>query len=176
VRDGTLGQSRRMLVTAGITGGLTMLAGTASASAGPGTGREATAGRPVRERRNRAAVIRAFERHNAGGDVFEILHDDVEWTIVNGRTYTSKAEFLTEGAAPVRNRLASTLVKTIQDVRSDGDTVIIRFQGDATATDGLAYHNEYCWVWQLRAGRVVRSHAYLDMIAVRDLVDRIPIG
>ena len=168
--------SRRLLLTAGIAGGLTVLAGAGTASAasrepvgGPGPGQ------PAEERRNRAAVLRAFARQNAGGDIYEILHDDVEWTIVNGRTYTSKAEFLAEGSAPILDRLATTLVMTIQDMWTDGHTVIIRFEGDATAIDGVDYHNEYCWIWQMRGGRVVRCNAFLDMIAVRELVDRIDL-
>ncbi|MFE3249797.1 nuclear transport factor 2 family protein [Streptomyces sp. NPDC059209] len=175
--NGTSRQSRRAFVTAGVTGGLTMVAGTAIASAGPHEDIDAArSGRPARERRNRAAVARAFERQNAGGDIYEILHDDVEWTIVNGRTYTSKADFLAEGSAPIMDRLASTLVMTVQDLWTDGDTVIIRFYGDAVAIDGVEYHNEYCWVWQLLGGRVMRSHAYLDMIAVQELIDRIEVG
>ncbi|MFC4008048.1 nuclear transport factor 2 family protein [Nonomuraea purpurea] len=154
-----------------------MLSGSATASA---ASREAVGGphsdRLTREGRNKAAVIRAFERQNAGGDIYEILHDDVEWKIVNGRTYTSKAEFLTEGSAPILDRLASVLVMTIRDLWTEGDTVVIRFDGHATAVDGVEYHNEYCWIWQLRGGHVVRCHAFLDMIAVRELVERIELN
>ncbi|WP_199180161.1 MULTISPECIES: nuclear transport factor 2 family protein [Micromonospora] len=163
-----------MLLTAGIAGGLTVLAGAGVASAG-GPRNPDVPGRPAMERRNMEAVRRAFARQNAGGDIYDILHDEVEWTIVNGRTYTSKAEFLAQGSAPIMDRLASTLVMTIRDMWADGDTVIIRFAGDATATDGVDYHNEYCWIWQLRGGDVVRSHAFLDMVAVRELIDRIDL-
>ncbi|MFF5109885.1 nuclear transport factor 2 family protein [Streptosporangium sp. NPDC000509] len=174
--NGMSQRSRRTFVTAGIAGGLMMVSGTAGASAAPHEDAGAArSGRSARERRNRAAVLRAFERQNAGGDIYEILHDDVKWTIVNGRTYTSKAEFLAQGSAPIMDRLASTLVMTIHDLWSEGDTVIIRFAGDATAIDGVEYHNEYCWVWRLQGGRVMRSHAYLDMIAVRELVDRVEL-
>lgn len=161
-------RGRRAFVTAGAASGLTLLGGTARADG-------ERSGPPSRERRNRAAVLRAFERQNAGGDLYEILHDDVEWTIVNGRTYASKAEFLTQGSAPVLDRLASTLVMTIRELWTDGDTVVVHFEGDATAVDGVAYHNEYCWIWQLRGGRVVRCHAFLDMIAVRELIERVDL-
>ncbi|MER5643010.1 nuclear transport factor 2 family protein [Streptosporangium sp. NPDC002524] len=175
--DSTSHQGRRVFMTAAVAGGLTILSGSATASA---ASREAAGGPPpdrlTREGRNKAAVIRAFERQNAGGDLYEILHDDVEWKIVNGRTYTSKAEFLTEGSAPVLDRLASVLVMTIRDLWTEGDTVVVRFDGRATAVDGVEYRNEYCWVWQLRGGRVVRCHAFLDMIAVRELVERIELN
>jgi ketosteroid isomerase-like protein len=177
LRKNTSQQSRRTFIAAGVVGGLSMATGTASASAGHHQDVDAArSGRSVRERRNSAAVLRAFERQNAGGDIYEILHDEVEWSIVNGRTYTSKAEFLEEGSAPILDRLASTLVMTIQDLWADGDTVIIRFYGDATAIDGVEYHNEYCWVWQLQDCRVIRSHAFLDMTAVRMLIDRIELS
>ncbi|RIV39748.1 nuclear transport factor 2 family protein [Micromonospora radicis] len=91
---------------------------------------------------------------------------------VGGRTYPSKADFLAEGAAPIMDRLATTLVTTIRDVWADGDTVIVRFDGDATAIDGV----EYCWIWQLRHERVVRCYAFLDLIAVRELVDRVELA
>ncbi|MGI5215679.1 nuclear transport factor 2 family protein [Plantactinospora sp. CA-290183] len=174
--SGTSGQSRRVLMTAALTGGLTMLAGTAPASAGPREdGGGPASGRSARERRNKAAVLRAFAQQNAGGDLYEILHDDIDWTIVNGRTYTSKAEFLAEGSAPVMDRLVPPLVMTVQDLWTEGDIVIVRFVGDATAIDGIPYHNEYCWVWQLRGGQVVRCHAFLDMLAVRELVERVDL-
>ncbi|WP_428964835.1 hypothetical protein [Micromonospora fluostatini] len=108
--------SRRLLVTAGIAGGLTVVAGTSAAAAGSREHDDGPrADRRARERRDTAAVLRAFERQNAGGDIYEILHDDVRWTIVNGRTYRSKAEFLAEGSAPILDRLAPTLVMTIRD-------------------------------------------------------------
>ncbi|MFB6981577.1 nuclear transport factor 2 family protein [Streptomyces scopuliridis] len=176
--NGTSGQGgRRAFMTAGVGGGLAVLGSGATASgttqqdAGPGQ-----SDLPVREHRNKAATLRAFKRQNAGGDIYEILHDDVEWKIVNGRTYVSKAEFLAEGSAPIMDRLATTLVMTISDLWTDGDTVIIRFEGDSTATDGVAYHNEYCWVWEMRGGLVTRCYAFLDMMAVRELVDRIDLG
>ncbi|MEV6814370.1 nuclear transport factor 2 family protein [Micromonospora sp. NPDC051296] len=176
MKDSATQHSRRVLLTAGVAGGLTALAGAGAASAAPAEragGRGP--GKPGEEGRNRAAVLRAFARQNAGGDIYEILHDDVRWTIVNGRTYTSKAEFLAEGSAPILDRLASILRMTIKDMWTDGDTVIIRFEGDATATDGVDYHNEYCWIWQMRGGKVVRCHAFLDMIAVRELIERVEL-
>ncbi|WP_434740624.1 nuclear transport factor 2 family protein [Micromonospora sp. SH-82] len=174
--DSAMQHNRRRLLTAGVAGGLAALAGAGAASAAP-TGQISGqgSGRPGEEHRNRAAVLRAFARQNAGGDIYEILHDDVQWTIVNGRTYTSKAEFLAEGSAPILDRLGSILRMTVKEMWTDRDTVVIRFEGDATAIDGVEYHNEYCWIWQLRGGEVVRCHAFLDMIAVRELVDRIEL-
>jgi uncharacterized protein len=175
-KDNARQHSRRVLLTAGVVGGVTTLsgAGVASAALAERAGGRGP-GKPGEEGRNRAAVLGAFARQNAGGDLYEILHDDVRWTIGNGRTYTSKAEFLAEGSAPVLDRLASILRMTIKEMWTEGDTVIIRFEGDATAIDGVDYHNEYCWIWQMRGGKVVRCHAFLDMVAVRELIERVEL-
>lgn len=166
-------RSRRGFVTlAAATGGL-LLTGT-PAEAAPPHGRSPLRPRePGRERANKATVRRAFERQNSGGSVYDILDEHVVWTVVNGRTYHGRREFLEEGSAPILTRLATPLRMTPQDLWADGDTVVARFEGDATALDGLPYHNEYCWVLAFRRGSVVRVHAYLDMVAVAELIDRV---
>ncbi|MFH8617170.1 nuclear transport factor 2 family protein [Streptomyces sp. NPDC017979] len=166
--------SRRAFVAlAAASGTATLLGSPAQAAphrdttpdAGPESGRE---------RGNKALVRRAFARQNGGGSFFDVLHPDVVWSIVNGRTYHGKQAFLDEGSAPVTTRLATHLVMTPHHLWADGDTVITRFAGDATALDGLPYHNEYCWVLAFRRNQVVRAHAYLDTTALTDLIDRVP--
>ncbi|MEV8350204.1 nuclear transport factor 2 family protein [Streptomyces niveus] len=166
-------RSRRGFVTlAAATGGL-LVAGT-PAEAIPRHGRSlATPHGSDRERVNKAIVRRAFARQNSGGSFYEILDEHVVWTVVNGRTYDSRQEFLEEGSAPILTRLATHLHMTPQDLWADGDTVVARFEGDATALDGLPYHNEYCWVLTFRRDAVVRAHAYLDMVAVTELIERV---
>ncbi|RZQ60996.1 nuclear transport factor 2 family protein [Amycolatopsis suaedae] len=58
-------------------------------------------------------------------------------------------------------------------MKTTGDVVVAQFTGDAVALDGLPYRNDYCWVLTFRRGLVVRAHAYLDMVAVGELVDRV---
>lgn len=166
--------SRRGFVSlAAVTGGLLLTGPPAAASPHPD---EAPDGSRTsdRERLNKALVLRAFARQNNGGSFYEILDERVLWTVVNGRTYRSKREFLDEGSAPILTRLATYLHMTPQNLWADGDTVIARFEGNATALDGLPYRNEYCWVLTLRGNAVVRAYAYLDMVAVGELIDRVP--
>ncbi|GGM06548.1 MULTISPECIES: nuclear transport factor 2 family protein [Micromonospora] len=142
--------------------------GTPDGSPGGGRGRG-------REERNRQLVMAAFARQNSGGSFYDILADDVRWSIVNGRTYDSRAEFLAEGSAPILDRLRTILRMRPLQVWTDGDTVIVHFEADAVALDGLAYHNEYCWILRMRANQVFRVHAFLDMVAVANLVDRVKL-
>lgn len=124
-------------------------------------------------RGGKAIVLAAFARQNSGGSFYDILHPGVEWTVVNGRTYRDKQEFLAEGAAPVLTRLKTVLRMTPGNLIEEGDTVVAQFTGDAVALDGQPYHNDYCWVLTFRRGLVVRVHAYLDMAVVRELVARV---
>ncbi|SMD27397.1 nuclear transport factor 2 family protein [Kibdelosporangium aridum] len=126
------------------------------------------------EQRNKARVRHAFARQNSGGSFYEILADDVVWTIVNGRTYHGKRQFLTEGAAPVLSRLRTSLHMTPLELWADRDTVIAMFDGDAVALDGVGYHNNYCWIMRFRESQVVRVFAFLDTVAVNELIARVP--
>ncbi|RDG38183.1 nuclear transport factor 2 family protein [Streptomyces corynorhini] len=166
-------RSRRGFVTlAAATGGL-LFAGT-PAEAIPHRGRSPVTPRESdRERVNKALVREAFARQNGGGSFYDVLDEHAVWTVVNGRTYRSRREFLEEGSAPILTRLGTYLHMTPQELWADGDTVIARFEGDATALDGLPYHNEYCWVLTFRRDAVVRAYAYLDMVAVNELIDRV---
>ncbi|MFD3525139.1 nuclear transport factor 2 family protein [Streptomyces sp. NPDC058653] len=125
--------------------------------------------------RNKALLRWAFGQQNSGGSVYEVLADDVVWSVVNGRTYQGKHQFLAEGAAPVLDRLDTPLLMRILEMWAERDTVVVRFEADATALDGVAYHNEYCWIMVLRGSRVVRVNAFLDMVAVGDLIERVQL-
>ncbi|MEU6715495.1 nuclear transport factor 2 family protein [Nonomuraea sp. NPDC046802] len=125
---------------------------------------------------NKAIVREAFARQNSGGSFYDILHDRVTWTVVNGRTYRSKKEFLDEGAAPILTRLKTILRMTPSNLLAARDTVVAQFTGEAIALDGRPYRNDYCWVLTFRRGLVVRAHAYLDTVAIRELMDRVNPG
>ncbi|GAB3739776.1 nuclear transport factor 2 family protein [Microlunatus parietis] len=122
---------------------------------------------------NKAIVRRAFALQNSGGSFYDILHDRVTWTVVNGRTYYSKQEFLDEGSGPILTRLKTILRMTPSNLLASGNTVVAQFTGEAIALDGLPYRNDYCWVLTLRRGLVVQAHAYLDTVAIRELIDRV---
>ena len=48
-----------------------------------------------------------------------------------------------------------------------------RWRGTATALDGRPYVNEYAWVMTMRDDQVVRVTAYLDLVALGDLLRRV---
>lgn len=133
----------------------------AACSATPRGGPEGRAGS------NKELVARAFERWRAGtGGPFELLDEQAEWTITGSspysRTYPSRRDFMDEVIGPFNARLSSPLVPTVRGLYADGDTVVVLFDGQAMAIDGLAYRNTYAWLLRMDNGRVVEVTAVFD--------------
>ncbi|GGE85311.1 ketosteroid isomerase [Sphingomonas prati] len=119
---------------------------------------------------NKATVRRAFDAWAAGGtDFFDILADDVVWTIQgsgpNAKTYRSKAELVEKALAPFGARVSVPLKPTVRSMYADGDEVITVFDGVAQTNDGKPYRNTYAWFFTMRDGKVVTARAFLDLPA-----------
>ena len=116
---------------------------------------------------NREIVRAAFDRWSAGtGGPFELLAEEAQWTIVGSsplsKTYQSKQQFLAEVITPFNDRLSRPLVPSVRRLYSDGDTVIVLFDGSALARDGQPYRNTYAWFLQMENGRILRATAFFD--------------
>jgi ketosteroid isomerase-like protein len=125
------------------------------------------------EARNRAAVNAGFDAwKNGTGSPYDLLADDVTWTIVGNSvvsgTYTSRQEFLSKVIAPINAKLSSRLVPTIRDVYSDGATVVVYFTAEGTAHGGQPYRNSYAWFSELSQEKIVKATAFFDSIAFND--------
>jgi ketosteroid isomerase-like protein len=116
---------------------------------------------------NRAMVAAAFERWRARtGGPFELLADDAQWTIVGSsplsKTYPTKLHFMEEVINPFNARVAQPLMPTVHRILSDGDTVVVHFDGEAPTKDGQYYRNTYAWFLEIHGGRIVRATAFFD--------------
>ncbi|MEE1938419.1 nuclear transport factor 2 family protein [Streptomyces sp. TRM 70361] len=146
-----------------------------AAQAAPATPAASAATR--RERRLKRLTLDAFHRQARGGDFFDILADDVVWTVAAAApgTHHGKAAFLTRGAAPVTARLSTPIIPTVRDIWAEKDTVVVHWDGEAVARDGLPYRNTYAWIWTFRGDRVARAVAFLDLVELNKLFDRVPL-
>jgi uncharacterized protein len=119
------------------------------------------------QQKNKALVAESFDRWREGtGGPFELLAPEARWTI-NGsspfsKTYTSRQQFLDEVIGPFNARLTKPLIPTVRGIYSDGNTVIIRFDGAATARDGRPYRNSYTWYFEMNDGKAVNAEAFYD--------------
>ena len=84
-------------------------------------------------------------------------------------------EFLDRGARPVLDRLTGPIQASVHDLVTDGDRVVALWRGTATALDGKPYVNEYAWSMAMRGGEIARVVASLDLVALDDLIRRVPV-
>jgi len=127
------------------------------------------------EERNRRAIQEAFDNWRRGGGkgVYDLLASDVKWTIT-GRsavagTYHSRRDFMDQVAIPFNARLSTPIVPTVRGLYTDGDMVIVLWDGAALARDGKQYENTYSWYLKMRDGKIVSATSLEDPIAFNEL-------
>lgn len=134
-------------------------------------GKDAIAANTNKEVRNRALVTDAFDRWSKGtGDVFNLLADDVVWHITGfnpavAQTYRSRQALLDAAARPLSARLSKPLKPTVRRIWTDGDDVLVHWDGAATFHDGSQYRNTYLWILTIRDRQIVAVTAFLDNAA-----------
>ncbi|MBD2034316.1 nuclear transport factor 2 family protein [Leptolyngbya sp. FACHB-321] len=128
---------------------------------------------------NKQLIQASFDRWRTDtGGPFELLAADATWTITGQslavKRYASRDEFLDAVIKPFNARLTKPPVPTIRGLHSEGDTVIVLFDGEATALDGKPYRNTYAWFMQLQDGKIVNVTAFFDSITFDEFWRRVP--
>ena len=122
---------------------------------------------------NGTLVAEAFAAWEEGdfGPFFEIVADDVVWTVIGSTrisgTYRGKQAFLDGAVGPIHDALSGPIRATVVNVFEAGDHVILQWRGESTIRSGGSYDQVYCWVMRLAGGRIVETTAYLDTDLVR---------
>ena len=131
------------------------------------------------ETRNEQIVARAFDRWAAGGTGFfqEVLSPDIVWTIKgsgpSAGIFRGRQNFIDRAVTPFASRLSRPVRPTVRDIWSEGDQVVVHWDGQATARDGRPYRNSYVWIFRMREGRAVEATAFLDLTPYDDVLRRI---
>lgn len=125
-----------------------------------------------------AAIKAGLDAWASGtGSPYQLLADDVKWTIAGYRlaskTYASREALMSEVIRPFNARMSAPLVPTIQRLYGDGDTVIAHFDAKGTARDRKGHANSYDWILGLDKGRIVEATAFFDSIVSNDLWIRV---
>ena len=112
-----------------------------------------------------------------GGNVEGALanfSDDVTWFITGKLEGVSGVK---KGKQAVRAFLDSVMqafpggLKTeINKAYGEGDTVIIELVNRGTSVTGKPYENEYCFVFEIEAGKIRRVREYVDTQKAKDLM------
>ncbi len=102
--------------------------------------------------------------------VLELLAPDCEWIPPATAPFAPM-----KGAEAIAEALGSKVIRTMFDVSKpfaldvhqtivDGPTAVVRQRVQATAANGNAYDNEYCWVYECADGRITRMIEYADTL------------
>jgi uncharacterized protein len=132
----------------------------------------------TRAEQNKKIVRDSFEAWaNGTGGPFQLLADDVVWTIegksVAAKAYAGRESFISGVIKPFNARMRDRLKPTVRSICAEGDTVIIFFDAAATARDGKPYNNTYFWYFEMKGGKVVKASALYDSIAFNNLWSRV---
>jgi uncharacterized protein len=130
---------------------------------------------------NREIIRQAFEAWRQGtSPVTDVFAPGMVWRIEGhsaaAKEYRGTQQFIDEVLAPFGARFADGQPfrpVTIRGVYSDGDTVVVIWDGRGIANDGQPYENSYAWIMKLDNGKVVDGTAFFDSISFNDLWSRV---
>ena len=113
----------------------------------------------------------------AKGDIktaFANMSDEVSWLIPGSLSNVSglrkgKAAIL-EFARNAAKTFPDGLQTQINRVYGDGETVIIELTNRGKLANGRDYENEYCFVFEVEAGKIRRVREYVDTQKAKELM------
>ena len=102
-----------------------------------------------------------------GGSVFNLLTDDVVWTIPGSTAGAGKwhgqQAYIEAAVTPLFHKLAAPTHPELTGVWADGDQVIVRWRQNTPLKAGGSYRNEYAWFFTMRDEKVTAVTAFLDL-------------
>ena len=117
---------------------------------------------------NKSLVRRAYESVSEGNvDGFmDSLSDDVRWTFFGehrfAKTFVGKDDILENLFGPLAGELVDGLRLNIGNVIAEGNYVVLEAMGESTVKAGGTYNNTYCYVVEVRDGKIAEMREYLD--------------
>lgn len=129
------------------------------------------------ENRRTVAEALAAWADDDGEAFLALLGPDTPWTITGSSsvagTYRGAAELHEAVLQHLRARLRTPLVPAVRSLVADGDQVVVRWDGRATALDGEPYENSYSWHLTMADGQITEVVAFLDTQALEALLARV---
>lgn len=108
-------------------------------------------------------------------EFFRYVAGDVTWTVLGTHplagTYHSKADFqqaTTERLAALMQ--GNKLPLKLQHLHVDNDIAVAELSADTVSKKGISFHNKYCWVCRFSRNQIVEVRAYLDSVALNQVL------
>jgi ketosteroid isomerase-like protein len=130
---------------------------------------------------SRSVVTEAWKafRTRDQARISQLFTDDAEWTAPEGNAtaVALKGPSHMVGNQAIAMFLSTTLHKLFQkieiDIRgvfADGETVIVEEHMRAEIPNGNTYNNDYCFVFELKEGKIRRVREYMDTLRGKELI------
>lgn len=136
-------------------------------------------GARAEEGRATALLRKAFDHWAAGGNSFfsDVLRDDTVWTIEGSgryaKTYTSRDAFMNEVIVPFAQRMKQPVRPTVRQILSEGNHIVVVWDGRGVAKDGQPYSNSYVWLFEMDGDKASRVTAFLDLLPYAAVLERV---
>lgn len=134
----------------------------------------------TRTEQNRALVTAAMDALAKGDSrpFYEAWADDIVWrpmtTGVWGKVHHGRKAARDALFVPLREQYATTYTNAPERIFADGDFVIVECQGAVTLKSGKPYDNTYCFVIQMKDGKMVEVREYLDSALSEAVLEPFP--
>jgi len=124
---------------------------------------------------NKELVTKTWDAF-AKGDIktaFANMSDEISWLIPGNLPNLSGLRkgkpAILDFARAAGKIFTGGLKSEIKRVYGDGDTVIVEMTNRGKLFNGRDYENEYCFVFEVEAGKIRRVREYVDTQKVKDL-------
>jgi uncharacterized protein len=96
----------------------------------------------------------------------DAMADDFSWTISGhgpwSRTWRGKHQVRQDLMAPLFAQFAGTYRNRATRIVAEGDMVVVECRGEVATKAGRRYDNHYCYVIEMRDGRMHALTEYMD--------------
>ena len=94
------------------------------------------------------------------------MSEDFSWTITGhgpwARTWQGKAAVRSGLMVPLFSQFSGTYRSRATRIVCDGDTVVVECRGDVITNAGKHYDNHYCYVIDMKDGKMLALTEYMD--------------
>ena len=106
------------------------------------------------------------------------MADDFSWTISGqgpwARTWRGKADVRAGLMAPLFAQFAGTYRNRATRIICEGDCVVVECRGNVATKTGARYDNHYCYVIQMRDGKMHALTEYMDTALAEAVLTPVP--
>ena len=118
-------------------------------------------------------TLRAFARFEFDAALAN-MSEDASWFICGKLSGVSGLKEGKQAVAQfmrgVKQAFPEGLQTEFRKVYCDGDSVIVELTNHAKTATGKNYENDYCFVFEIEAGKIRRIREYVDLLTVKETV------